>query len=56
MEFPGHFWKLLALPGFRATVAFGDDRIQDDDRKLLAARLRRAVSGLFTPTAAPESA
>ena len=56
MEFPGHFWRLLALPGFRATVAFGGDRIQDADRKLLAARLRRAVSGLFTPTAAPESA
>ena len=56
MEFPGHFWKLLGLPGFQATVAFGDDRIQDDDRKRLAARLWRAVSALFTPTAAPESA
>ena len=49
MELPGHLWRLLALPGFRATVAFGDERIQDDDRKLLAARLWRAVNGLFTP-------
>jgi len=58
MELPGHLWDLLALPGFRATVAFGDERIQDDDRKLLAARLWRAVDGLFTPVVsrAPESA
>ncbi|MFQ5351272.1 MAG: lysophospholipid acyltransferase family protein, partial [Thermoanaerobaculia bacterium] len=58
MELPGHLWRLLALPGFRATVAFGDERIQEDDRKLLAARLWRAVNGLFTPvvSGAPESA
>jgi len=51
MEFTGHFWRLLALPGFRASVSFGDERIQDDDRKLLAARLWRAVNALFTPVA-----
>jgi 1-acyl-sn-glycerol-3-phosphate acyltransferase len=57
MELLSHLWSLLALPGFRATVAFGDGPIQDDDRKLLAARLRRAVDGLFTPVVgqAPES-
>jgi 1-acyl-sn-glycerol-3-phosphate acyltransferase len=49
MELPGHLWDLLSLPGFRANLAFGDERIQDDDRKLLAARLWRAVDGLFTP-------
>ena len=58
MEFAGHLWGLLALPGFRATLAFGDERIQDDDRKRLALRLRQAVAGLFTPVVgrAPESA
>ena len=57
MEFAGHLWRLLTLPGFRATVAFGEERIQDDDRKLLAARLWRAVDHLFTPVVrAPESA
>jgi len=58
MELLGHLWNLLALPGFRATVAFGDERIQEDDRKLLAERLWRAVDSLFTPLVgrAPESA
>ena len=51
MELPGHLWRLLALPGFRATLAFGDERIQDDDRKRLAARLWQAVDDLFTPVA-----
>ncbi len=49
MEFRGHLWRLLALRGFRATVAFGDERIRDDDRKQLAARLWQAVHSLFTP-------
>ena len=58
MELAPHLWGLLRLPGFRATVAFGDDPIQDDDRKRLAAKLHRAVAGLFTPVvgAAPRSA
>ena len=49
MELPGHFWQLLSLPGFRVTLAFGDERIQDNDRKRLAIRLWRKVDGLFTP-------
>ena len=49
MELAGHLWHLLGLPGFRATVAWGEEPIRDDDRKLLAARLWRAVDGLFTP-------
>ena len=58
MELTPHLWALLRLPGFRATVAFGDGPIQDGDRKRLAARLHRAVAGLFTPVvgAAAESA
>ena len=49
MGLPDHLWNLLKLPGFRATISFGDESIQDDDRKRLAARLWRAVDGLFTP-------
>jgi hypothetical protein len=58
MEFTGHLWRLLALPGFSARLAFGDEQIQEEDRKLLAARLWRAVDGLFIPvvTRALESA
>ncbi len=55
MELPGHLWRLLALPGFRATVAFGGERIRDDDRKRLAARLWQAVNDLFTPVAGASS-
>ena len=58
MELMPHLWGLLRLPGFHATLAFGDGPIQDDDRKRLAERLHRAVAGLFTPVvgAAPRSA
>lgn len=58
MKFVGHLWGLLALPGFSATVAFGEERIHETDRKRLAARLWRAVDRLFTPVVGrtPESA
>ncbi len=58
MELAGHLWALLALPGFDATVAFGDERIEDGDRKRLAVKLQRAVADIFTPVTrrAPESA
>jgi 1-acyl-sn-glycerol-3-phosphate acyltransferase len=49
MKLPGHLWHLLSMPGFRATIAFGDERIQNEDRKRLAAQLWQAVDGLFTP-------
>lgn len=52
MELAGHLWRLLALPGFRVTLTFGDGRIQDGDRKRLASRLHLAVAGLFTPVVA----
>ena len=58
MELMPHLWGLLRLPGFRATLAFGDGPIRDDDRKRLAERLHCAVAGLFTPVvgSAPGSA
>ena len=50
VELFGHLWGLLSLPGFSATVTFGDEPIRDGDRDRLADRARRAVEGLFTPT------
>ena len=49
-----HLLRLLSMPGFDATVAFGPEPIADPDRKALAARLHRAASGLFRPTTAPD--
>jgi len=45
-----HLLTLLAMPSFEATVAFGAEPIADPDRKALAAKLHRAVNGLFRPT------
>ncbi|MDH3744126.1 MAG: hypothetical protein OES47_03375, partial [Acidobacteriota bacterium] len=50
MEFAGHFWKLLSLPGFSAILSFGPETIEDEDRKRLAERLQKAVAGLFVPS------
>jgi 1-acyl-sn-glycerol-3-phosphate acyltransferase len=43
MTFPAHFWKLLGLAGVDARLVFGDSSITDDERKRLAASLRRVV-------------
>lgn len=55
MGFAGHFFRLLAMPGFEAAVAFGEEPIRHDDRKQLAVRLHRAVGGLFVPSAPPNA-
>lgn len=49
MGFGPHLWKLLMLDGVDAKLVFGDEQIRDDDRKRLAERLHRAVSGCFEP-------
>ncbi len=49
MPFLSHLLKLLALRRFRITLVFGEERIQDGDRKRLAERLREAVAGQFIP-------
>jgi len=48
-EFVGHLLNLLALPGFRASLAFGDDQFLEADRKHLAERLWQAVDARFEP-------
>jgi len=50
MSFFDHFWKLLKMPVFEASVTFGDEAIMASDRKILAIKLREAVSRHFTPT------
>ena len=55
MEFMPHLFRLLALPRFDATVAFGGARITADDRKVLAARAQRAVEDQFTPVVGYEA-
>lgn len=49
MEFTEHLAGLFALPGFDATLRFGDAPILDHNRKTLARSLQAAVSALFEP-------
>jgi 1-acyl-sn-glycerol-3-phosphate acyltransferase len=51
MTFPDHFFRLLQLTGFEATLTFGPDPIMDQNRQLLAAKLWHAVSAQFIPVA-----
>lgn len=51
MPFTSHFLKLLRLPGVRAHLTFGTQPIRESDRKILAARLQRAVERQLRPVA-----
>ena len=48
-DFVPHFLKLLMVSRFDATIVFGEEAIQADDRKVLAKALRDAVGQKFTP-------
>lgn len=56
MDFVPHFLKLLLVSGFDATIVFGEEAIQADDRKLLAKALWSAVNRQFEPVLQPSSA
>jgi 1-acyl-sn-glycerol-3-phosphate acyltransferase len=56
MPFMSHLLALLGLPEIQASVSFGVDRIREGDRKTLAERLQRAVSGRFQPVVGTETA
>ncbi len=56
MNLGPHLLNLLSMPSFDVTVAFGPEPIADPDRKALAAKLHRAVTGLFRPTMDPTEA
>src|SRR5262245_33918752 len=47
--FAPHVWKVLRLPRFEARITFGEERIIESDRKLLAERSWRAVQSRFQP-------
>jgi len=47
MKFTSHILHLLALPGFDASLTFGTEPIREDDRKVLATRLHRAIEQQF---------
>ncbi len=53
MDFAPHLMKLLLISKFEATVVFGEDAIQADDRKLLARSLWNAVNDNFIPVVEP---
>lgn len=53
MNFPDHFFRLLAMPGFEVALVFGSEPIRHPDRKQLAERLHEAVAGVFEPSAPP---
>ncbi len=52
--FVEHVLGLFRLPRIEATVVFGEQTIQADDRKVLASRLRDAVSSQFRPVVQQE--
>lgn len=44
-----HLWRLAQLDAIYATVTFGENPIQDTDRKKLAQRLRNSMLARYTP-------
>lgn len=49
-----HLWRLAQQRRIYATVSFGENPIQDTDRKRLAQRLRDSMLARYTPEAATE--
>lgn len=49
-EFAPHTWALAKVPGFDATLVFGDRPVHADDRKELARLAEERVRDLFRPS------
>jgi hypothetical protein len=49
MTFGSHLVSLAALPTIYATVVFGEEPIQESDRRRLAEQLHQAVRERFVP-------
>ncbi len=49
MTFGSHLVSLAALPRIHATVVFGEEPIQESDRRRLAEQLHQAVRERFVP-------
>lgn len=53
MTFADHFFNVLKLEYFEATVTFGEGAICEENRKELASQLHHQVSSIFEPTTKP---
>jgi 1-acyl-sn-glycerol-3-phosphate acyltransferase len=49
MSFPDHFFRLLQLSGFEATLTFGPEPMVAQGRRVLASKLWHAVNAQFVP-------
>jgi len=49
ISFFAHLWRLFKMPGYTASVTFGEGPIVSNDRKALAAELRQRVDDNFQP-------
>ena len=49
MALEPHFFDLMKVPGFEATVHFGAEMIPGDNRKLLAQETYRRIKSIFVP-------
>lgn len=54
MTFAPHALDLFRLSGFQATLVFGAQTFLEEDRKVLAQKLRAAIEQQFTPVIRPE--
>jgi 1-acyl-sn-glycerol-3-phosphate acyltransferase len=54
MTFAPHALNLFRLSGFQARLVFGAQTFLEDDRKVLAQKLRTAIEQQFTPVIRPE--
>ncbi len=50
MTFFDHFWKLLQIPSFEATIVFGPESVTEVDRKVLTLTLKQRIEDIFTPS------
>jgi len=49
ISFFAHLWRLFKVREYRATITFGAEPVINEDRKVLAAELRRQVAESFVP-------
>ena len=54
MTFADHLLNVLKLPYFEATLVFGNQSIEETDRKALAHKLTQQVQSYFSPVVTPE--
>lgn len=56
MTLVDHALGIFKMPEFHATIRFGEQTVQDTDRKALAQQLQQLIYEIFTPVAASEPA